>query len=245
MAYDSVVLEPDIEVGGIDQLLNMQVCRRLMQASGQRPEVVVTYDLLPGTSGERDVEGRLVKMSKSRGNVVPVTAPPSEMFGATMSIPDETMWIWFRNLTEITPGDLGQLRERTSSGDVHPKAAKELLARVVVSTFHSDVPSAAHDAERTFSAKYGQHTGPVPADDILDVPVEDGETLRKALVRASGRSSSDLRRVASQRGLKLSPCLGGDVAVVEVADLDRPAAAFANSLIRVGRHLLVRLQVQV
>jgi tyrosyl-tRNA synthetase len=124
MGYDSVVLNPDIELGGVDQYLNMHVCRQMMSTAGQNPEIIITYNLLPGTSGELDEEGRYAKMSKSRGNYIPITADAAEMYGKTMSIPDEIMWIWYRELTDITPTELDTLRKDVSSGQVHPKLAR-------------------------------------------------------------------------------------------------------------------------
>ncbi len=210
MAYDSVVLQPDVEIGGIDQLLNMQVCRRLMLSMSQTPEVVVTYDLLSGTTGERDSEGRAVKMSKSRNNYIPVMAEPSDMYGLTMSIPDAVMPDWYRNLTEISAADLKELVARISSGEIHPKAAKELLAQVVVATFH------AHDAQAGVRAKL-------------------------VLARTSGQSNKHVRRVAAQGGMRLQAEGMGPVTISQ-QEVDKPAATFAGSVVRMGRHLLVRIR---
>ena len=82
MAIDSVEIHCDLEVGGIDQYLNMQMCRKVMEICGQEPELVVATPLLEGTDGTG------AKMSKSAGNYVPLTAPPGEVFGKLMSIPD-------------------------------------------------------------------------------------------------------------------------------------------------------------
>ena len=84
MALDSVEVGCDLEVGGLDQYLNMQMCRKVMEICGQEPELVAAVPLLEGTDGTG------AKMSKSRGNYVPLTAPAGEIFGKLMSVPDNS-----------------------------------------------------------------------------------------------------------------------------------------------------------
>ncbi len=87
-AYDSVFLEADVELGGTDQLFNLNVGRDIMPAFGLEAQVVMTTPLLEGLDG-------VEKMSKSLGNYVGVTESPSEMFGKLMSISDELMWKYY------------------------------------------------------------------------------------------------------------------------------------------------------
>ncbi|MGH3924559.1 MAG: tyrosine--tRNA ligase, partial [Pseudonocardiaceae bacterium] len=94
MALDSVEINTDLEVGGVDQFLNMQMCRHVMQICGQRPELVVATSLIEGTDGTG------AKMSKSMGNYVPLTAPAGEVFGKIMSVPDRVVQPYFRALSE-------------------------------------------------------------------------------------------------------------------------------------------------
>src|SRR5258708_2111785 len=124
MAYDSVVIKPDIELGGVDQLLNLHWCRELMKLNNQKSEVFILVDLLPGTSGEKDEKGQLTKMSKSKQNFIMLAEEPEEAYGKVMSIPDEVMWIWYRELTEISAQDLDELKNTVSSGEIHPMEAK-------------------------------------------------------------------------------------------------------------------------
>src|SRR3954463_5249713 len=87
-AYDSVAVEADVELGGTDQLYNLLAGREVMQAFGLEPQVVITNPLLLSWDGE--------KMSSSQGNNIPLTAPPEEMFGRTMRIPDLLLPEWYR-----------------------------------------------------------------------------------------------------------------------------------------------------
>ncbi|HEY1485735.1 MAG TPA: tyrosine--tRNA ligase, partial [Micromonosporaceae bacterium] len=95
MALDSVEVRADIEIGGLDQLLNMQMCRRVMDNAGQRPEVVIATPLIEGTDGTG------VKMSKSKGNYIALSATPADVFGKFMSIPDRLVPAYLAALTEL------------------------------------------------------------------------------------------------------------------------------------------------
>jgi hypothetical protein len=88
-AYDSVALVADVELGGTDQKFNLLLGRTLQEKAGQEPQVCVTLPLLRGTDGER-------KMSKSYDNTIGLNMEPSEMFGRTMSIPDDLLGEWIR-----------------------------------------------------------------------------------------------------------------------------------------------------
>jgi tyrosyl-tRNA synthetase len=147
-AYDSVFLKADVELGGTDQLFNLNVGRDLMPAFDLEPQIVMTTPLLEGLDG-------VEKMSKSLGNYVGVTETPAEMFGKLMSISDELMWKYYLLLTDLTPADVLQLRGRVSAGEVHPKQAKVELAMRIVTDFHSrgDADRAAEEFERRFARK--------------------------------------------------------------------------------------------
>lgn len=232
MGYDSVELKPDVEIGGIDQFLNFHFCRNMMEHAGQRPECFVVNELLPGTSGEHDSEGRLAKMSKSRGNFIAVEAPPNEMYGKVMSVPDEVMWIWYRELTEIAARDLEALKAQVESGALHPKEAKQLLARVVVATFHSQEPGAVEAAEKDFNSKFGKSAQKVP-ENVEVLSHGPGQTLGEALKQATGESMSQLSRLSKQKGLAILS--GEDYSAMDEAALRLPAATYTQQYLKVGK----------
>jgi tyrosyl-tRNA synthetase len=147
-AYDSVYLKADVELGGTDQLFNLNVGRDIMPAYDLEPQIVMTTPLLEGLDG-------VEKMSKSLGNYVGVTEPPSEMFGKLMSISDELMWKYYVLLTDLTPEQIASLRARVAGGDLHPKQAKIDLAKSIVRDFHdaSQADRAAEAFERRFAKK--------------------------------------------------------------------------------------------
>jgi tyrosyl-tRNA synthetase len=153
-AYDSVFLEADVELGGTDQLFNLNVGRDLMPGYGLEAQVVMTTPLLEGLRG-------VEKMSKSLDNSVGVTESPDDMFGKLMSISDELMWRYYLLLTDLSESDIDTLRRQVSAGQLHPRAAKVQLAKRIVEDFHS--AAAAEQAAERFDARArGEATGDEP-----------------------------------------------------------------------------------
>jgi tyrosyl-tRNA synthetase len=154
--YDSVALEADVELGGTDQLFNLLVGRDLMRESGQEPQIVMTLPLLVGTDG-------VEKMSKSLGNAIGIAESPDEIFGKVMSISDTAMWTYYTLLTDLTPGEIGKMKEDVASGAVHPKAQKMELAGQLVEDFHEKEKALAARAE--FERRFSGSGGAVSADE--------------------------------------------------------------------------------
>ena len=128
-AYDSVVIESDVEFGGTDQMFNLLVGRDLQEMEGQRPQQCFLMPLLPGTDGVQ-------KMSKSLGNYIGIDEPPREIFGKTMSLPDTMIEPYFENLTDISETDLAEITSAITSGSVNLMDLKKRLAHELVAQFH-------------------------------------------------------------------------------------------------------------
>ena len=194
-AYDSVFLEADVELGGTDQLFNLNVGRDLMPSYQLEPQVVMTTPLLEGLDG-------VEKMSKSLGNYVGVTEPADEMFGKLMSISDELMWRYYLLLTDASTAEVEGLRRQVAGGSLHPKRAKVDLAKRIVVDFHS-----AADADRAaddFEAKFTR--GELAADALPEVRVAAGApvALSKLVVLAGlASSASEASRKIQQGGVKV------------------------------------------
>ena len=232
MGYDSVVLKTDVEVGGMDQFLNFHFCRNMMEAAGQVPESFVCFDLLPGTTGEKDDEGRLKKMSKTGGNHIAVLGDAADHYGKVMSVPDDVMWVWFQGITEIRSDELQALKAEVSSGRLHPKEAKHLLARVVTATFHNYDARLVAEAEEAFKGKFGKAAQLIP-DDAKVVKLDPAQKVLDALKDALGESTSQIRRLATQNGVQW---LEGEkyVAIPEAA-LAQPSSALNGKAVKVGK----------
>jgi tyrosyl-tRNA synthetase len=195
-AYDSVHLEADVELGGTDQLFNLNVGRDIMPGYGLAPQVVMTTPLLEGLDG-------VEKMSKSSDNYIGVTEPADEMFGKIMSISDELMWRYYLLLTNLSVADIEELKTRVSAGEVHPKHAKVGLATSIVTDFHSADEAAA--AGTAFEARFTRRELDVEA--LPEVRVEvaaDSVGLPKLVAEAGlAASTSEASRKVRQGGVKI------------------------------------------
>jgi tyrosyl-tRNA synthetase len=223
-AYDSVALQADVELGGTDQLFNLNVGRDLMPSYGLPPQIVMTTPLLEGLDGAE-------KMSKSLGNYVGVTDAPGEMFGKLMSISDDLMWRYYTLLADKTAAQIDAMKARVAEGTLHPKHAKIELARGIVSEFHGLVAGerAAAEFERV------HRKGEVPSE-LRELAVDFGEQadrpLTRLLVEAGlAPSTSDAGRKIQQGGVRVN---GARVTSVT----HRVAAADLPLLLQAGRHAL-------
>jgi tyrosyl-tRNA synthetase len=186
-AYDSVALKADVELGGSDQLFNLNVGRDIMPAYGLEPQVVMTTPLLEGTDG-------VEKMSKSLGNTIGVTEAPDSMFAKVMSISDDLMWRYDLLLTDRTPAEIEAEKARGA-----PMASKLALARRIVADFHGAAAGEAAEAEwrRVHQQKQA------PADLRLVRIAAGAHKPREMLVTAGlARSKSEAERLLRQRAVK-------------------------------------------
>jgi tyrosyl-tRNA synthetase len=211
-AYDSVAIEADVELGGTDQLYNLHAGREVMPHYGLQPQVILTTPLLLSWDGE--------KMSSSVGNNIPLTAPPEEMFGRTMRIPDELLPEWWRLVADREPPA------------TEPMASKLALARWIVA--RSQGEEAAAEAEAHFTRVVRRHEAP---DEVDEVQLPPGEEVHMpALLVASFHtaSTSEARRLITQGAVKLE----GE----PISSLDLPRATLDGALLQVGKRRFGRLR---
>jgi tyrosyl-tRNA synthetase len=228
-ARDSVEIHSDVELGGTDQTFNNLCGRDLQRSAGQPPQIVMVTPLLIGTDGTN-------KMSKSLGNYVAVTDPPSEMFGKIMRIPDSLIRNYFELLTDVSEGEISNL---TGGQRVNPRDAKETLAKTVIAQFHS--PTAADAAAAEFRRVHGGGMDGLP-DEMLEVAlpaekVRDGAVspLDLILIGLGEKSRNEARRLVAQRGVKLNG--------VAIADPNAPIAIKTGDILQRGNRRFVRLVV--
>jgi tyrosyl-tRNA synthetase len=211
--YDSVAVQADVELGGTDQLYNLLTGREVMQAYGLDPQVVLTTPILLSWDGE--------KMSSSVGNNIPLTAPPEEMFGRTMRIPDELLGEWYRLVWE-----------RDLPPDAAPMDAKLALARFITARSHGD--EAAQRAEEHFTRVVREHQAP---EEIPEAVLPDGPEvhLPRLLVDHLGSpSTSNARALISQGAVKID----GE----SVYDLDVPRERLEGAVIQAGKRRFKRFR---
>ena len=123
-AYDSVILDCDVELGGTDQKFNLLVGREIMRDYGKLPQIIGTVPILEGLDG-------VEKMSKSKNNYVGVTEPPADMFRKLMNMADTLVWRYYELLTDLSLEAIAAMREANDS-----QRYKKDLAKRIVTDFH-------------------------------------------------------------------------------------------------------------
>jgi tyrosyl-tRNA synthetase len=185
--YDSIALEADVELGGTDQKFNLLVGRTLQERFGQEPQVCVTVPLMRGTDGLR-------KMSKSYDNYVGITETPEEMYGKTMSIPDDLLEEWYRLASSLRGADLAAALAGLASD---PMGSKRALARDIVRTYHGEGAVQAAEARFDRVVRRGEQPEDIPE---FEVELGSGEVwLARLMVEANlAASSSEAVRLIRQ-----------------------------------------------
>ena len=221
-AYDSVALKADVELGGTDQLFNLNVGRDIMPAYGLEPQVVLTTPLLEGLDG-------VEKMSKSLGNYIGVSEAPLEIFSKAMSISDELMWKYYALLTDLTPDEIAAERART-----RPLDSKLALAERLAADFHD--PSEAREAAAEWRRVHQERNAPA---EMPVARIAAGAHRLRELLAANGLapSKSEAERLIRQRAVKR----GG---VVLEPGADVVAVAGEDFVLSVGSSRFVRFEVE-
>jgi tyrosyl-tRNA synthetase len=226
-AFDSVAVEADVELGGTDQTFNLLVGRDVQRDYGQAPQQIMTSELLVGIDGSQ-------KMGKSLGNAIGLTDAPYDMYARTMSIPDTLLPNWAGLVTRWTDAETRDFVADLEGGRLHPKAAKQALAREIVSRWHTD--DAAVEAEERWEREVGGGEG-ISEIEELDVTVPlAGISLPDLLVVANLASSRSVgRRLVRQGGVRVD----GEVQ----SDENRMFAAGMSHEVRVGKRTAARVRL--
>lgn len=197
-AYDSVVINADVELGGTDQLFNLLAGRELMEKMGMEPQVCLTLPLLEGTDGVK-------KMSKSYGNYIGLTDEPNDMFGKVMSLPDELMVKYYRLASTMPVAGIDAIEAGLADGSLHPNRVKRDLAQNIVAAYYNE--AAALEAEAAFDRVFKNHDMPTEiADFEADLtPNDDGLVYLAKIIHDAGMTQSvgDARRMIDGGGVRI------------------------------------------
>ncbi len=191
-AYDSVAIDADIEIGGTDQKFNLLTGRQIQEAYGQEPQVILTLPILVGTDGAQ-------RMSKSLDNYIGVSEPPAQIFGKTMSIPDELIVPYFELATELSPDEVDKIRAELKSGSINPMEHKKSLAETIVRMYHG--PDAGAAARANFERVFSKKKRPDKIDEVkLDKLGGTVSVLQLAMDTGFPKTKGEARRLISQGG---------------------------------------------
>jgi len=230
-AYDSIVLEADIEVGGTDQYFNFMFTRDLQRSYGQEPEVAITMPLLVGTDGKE-------KMSKSLGNHIGINENPDDMYGKIMSVQDSILGIWYELLTNVPMDEIARMEIALKNGSLNPKEAKAGLAKEIVTQYHG--LEAALEAEKEFERVFRYKETPKDIPEIrLDYGrIKDGQIGIVDLVEMTGHynSRNEIKDRIMAGAVKIDDKKITDVfANIKVKD---------GQIIKVGKRTFARLKYE-
>lgn len=225
--YDSVALQADVELGGMDQKFNLIVGRELQKEYGQEPQCLVLMPLLEGLDGVK-------KMSKSLGNYVGITDPPREMYGKIMSISDDLMLRYYELLSHISIGELDSLKAGLRDSTIHPKRAKENLALEIVARYWSE--EEALKARDEFDQVFRQRGLP---DEIpsCDLGWEEEEMWVPKIMKLSGLAAStgEAMRLIKQGGVAINE------RKLDNSDARLPAGEY---LFKVGKRRFLKIRTK-
>jgi tyrosyl-tRNA synthetase len=229
VAYDSIVLESDVELGATEQKFNLLMGREIQREYGQESQVTFTMPILVGLDGSR-------KMSKSLGNYVGITETPDQIFGKMMSIPDELMWSYYELVTDRTPEEIAKLKSDVASGSTHPMDVKMLLAQEVVSGFHGE--AAARKAAEMFQRVFRDRQAPeeAPVKNLAAGAPQMIKTLLTTLGLAS--SVSEAERLVKQGAVEI------DGQRIDDPRKEVDLSKTGDFLLRAGKKRFVRVVVR-
>jgi len=222
--HDSVMLKADIEIGGSDQLFNMMVGRDLQEKAGQEPQAVLGMPLLVGLDGEK-------KMSKSLGNYIAFNENPKDMFGKIMSVPDVTMWVYYRLLLECGDEEIKSLQAQ------HPMEMKKQLAVKLTDKFHGTSAGAKERQEfETVFSKGGVRTDmPEFSWDTLSAGAHEAGIVDLLAATGLFPSKKEVRRLIEGGAVKI-----GDEKVSDPAlKISRPTSEI---IIQAGKRTFVKIK---
>ena len=218
-AYDSVALECDIELGGTDQTFNLLVGRSIMKEYGLSPQAVITVPLLEGTDG-------VDKMSKSLGNYIGINESAKDIYGKTMSIPDNLILKYMELTTDISSSDIKKYEKAIKDGD-NPKTYKSILACELVRLYHGE--DEVIKVEEEFARIFSSHGVP---DDIETILIDAGDSIANIISTCMpSESKSQIKRLIQQGSVTLEN--------EKITDINMSINSFG--ILKVGKRNFFRL----
>ena len=195
-AMDSVAIKSDVELGGTDQKFNLLVGRDIQREEGQEPQVILTMPLLVGTDG-------VEKMSKSYDNYIGISESPKEIYGKTLSIPDNLIYIYYELASDIPSSELKDIKEQLDNPKINPRDIKRRLARTFVRMYHNE--EVAKQAEEEFDRIFIKKEVP---DEVEEIKIEDNNSefnILDLIIKVNfAPSRGEARRLIIQGGVSIN-----------------------------------------
>lgn len=228
--YDSVALKSDVELGGTDQKFNLLMGRTLQKEYGIETQAAMMTPIIEGLDGVQ-------KMSKSLGNYIGINEEPNEIYGKSMSIPDELMLKYYELATDISNEQLEHLKNGLADQSIHPRDAKMQLAKTFVRMYHGELE--AEQAEQHFKTVFQK--GALPEDieevELPETELEGGSIRIIKLLVTSGLQSSngEARRSITQGAVRLNE--------EKVGDVNADIAIQSGDIVQVGKRKFAKIKL--
>ncbi len=223
-AMDSVAIESDVELGGTDQKFNLLVGRDIQREYGIEPQVILTMPLLVGTDG-------VEKMSKSYDNYIGISDEPSQIFGRTLSIPDNLIYQYFELATNVSNQKLSEIKSQLADGNANPRDIKRELARTLVTMYHNK--EAAEIAQQEFDNIFINKGLPDDIEEFNIGQVKEINILDLIILVNFAPSKGEARRLVLQGGVSID----GN----KINDVQSSVSVTAGMILKVGKRKFIKL----
>jgi tyrosyl-tRNA synthetase len=223
-AMDSVAVKSDVELGGTDQKFNLLVGRDIQREFGVEPQIILTMPLLVGIDG-------VEKMSKSFNNYIGISDSPKEMFGRTLSIPDELIYIYFELATDVSNKELSDIKTKLDEQKVNPRDLKRYLARTLIRMYHDQ--EASEEAEKEFDKIFIQKEIPDDIPEFRFNAKNDIGILDLILKVNFAESKGEARRLVSQGGVTID----GE----KISDINALISIDKPKVLKVGKRKFIKI----
>ena len=222
-AMDSVAIKSDVELGGTDQKFNLLVGRDIQREYGVEPQCIITMPLIVGTDG-------VEKMSKSYENYIGISDSPKEMYGRTLSIPDDIIYLYYQLATDTRKEELAEIKKQLDDPNINPRDIKRRLARTFIAMYHNE--EEAIKSEEEFDKVFIKKEVP---DDIPEIKIMDKELsiLDLILKVKFAPSKGEAKRLVTQGGVSID----GN----KINDLSEIIAVTHGMVLKVGKRKFVKL----
>lgn len=224
-AMDSVAIKSDVELGGTDQKFNLLVGRDIQREYGVEPQCILTMPLIVGTDG-------VEKMSKSYDNYIGISDSPKEMYGRTLSIPDDIIYLYYDLATDTSKKELTEIKQQLDDPNVNPRDIKRRLARTFIAMYHNE--EEANKAEEEFDKVFIKKEVP---DDIPELKLNDKELsiLDLILKVKFAPSKGEAKRLVTQGGVSING--------KKVADINSIIQIEKGLILKVGKRKFIKIKL--
>ncbi len=222
-AMDSVAIKSDVELGGTDQKFNLLVGRDIQREYGIEPQCILTMPLIPGTDG-------VEKMSKSYDNYIGISDSPKEIYGRTLSIPDDIIYLYYKLATDVSKDEMANIKKHLDDSNVNPRDLKRRLARTFITMYHNS--DAAKQAEEEFDKVFINKETP---DDIPVLKINEREIgiLDLILKVKFAPSKGEAKRLVSQGGVTINSN--------KIININEKIKVENNMILKVGKRKFIKL----